>query len=242
MPRVRAACRGRRARSVASILARVSENERASGEGGEPERRPERSGSGELDRDGLFGRVYEELHEQASSYLRDENVGHTLQPTALVHEAWIKLSGQDRLEVNDREHFLALAAMAMRRILVDHARGRRRRKRGGSWNRLDPEQIVVADAGEDDAPDLVAVDEALRKLQAMSESRAKIVEMRFFGGLSGAEIARVLGISESTVKREWRMARALMTRLLEPDGPDEPGEPSEPGEAREDEGADSGAH
>lgn len=164
-------------------------------------------------RDELFEVVYTQLREQASSYLRHEGPGHTLQPTALVHEAWLKLIDQDEVAVKSRGHFLALAAQAMRRIMTDHARTKKRQKRGGAWKRMNLEEglVVQDDQGHED---LLAVDQALEKLRQSSEHMAKIVELRFFGALSNEEIAEALGVSESTVVREWRAARAMMSRLL----------------------------
>jgi len=164
-------------------------------------------------RDELFEVVYSQLREQASSYLRREGPGHTLQSTALVHEAWLKLIDQNQVAVKNRGHFLALAAQAMRRILTDHARTKKRQKRAGARERLNLEEgLVVQD--DQGLEDLLAIDQALEKLRESSEHMAKIVELRFFGALSNDEIAETLGISESTVGREWRAARAMMSRLL----------------------------
>jgi len=165
-------------------------------------------------RNRLFELVYAQLHDQASSYLKQERSDHTLQSTALVHEAWLRLIDQDRVEVHDRGHFLALAAMAMRRILVDHARGRGRRKRGAAWHRMELEEAAAAAEEETGEFDLLEVDRALDRLQEQSAQLAKIVELRFFGGLAREEIAEALGISRSTVARQWRAAKALMSRLL----------------------------
>jgi len=164
-------------------------------------------------RDELFEVVYSELHEQASSYLRHEGPGHTLQSTALVHEAWLKLIDQDRAAVKNRGHFVALAAQAMRRILTDHARTKKRRKRPGSRERttLDESLVVQDDQGLDD---LLAIDQALDKRREKSEQMSRVVELRFFGGLSNQEIAETLEVSESTIGRDWRAARAVMSRLL----------------------------
>lgn len=165
-------------------------------------------------KDKLFDVVYSQLREQAASYLRHEGPGHTLQSTALVHEAWLKLIEQDQTAVKNKGHFLALAAQAMRRILIDHARTKKREKRGGAWERLNLDEAIVVkdDQGQDD---LLAIDQALEQLREKSEHMARIVELRFFGGLSNEEIGESLGLSESTVVREWRAARATMSRLLE---------------------------
>lgn len=164
--------------------------------------------------DRLLPLVYDELHSLAQRQLRAERPDHTLQATALVHEAYIRLVDQTSVQWRSRAHFMAIAATAMRRILVDHARARGRQKRGGSSGRerveLD-DALVVAferDAG------LIDLDDALERLGARSPERARIVEMRFFGGLSIEEIAGVLGISVSTVNREWRYSRAWLYREL----------------------------
>jgi RNA polymerase sigma factor (TIGR02999 family) len=165
-------------------------------------------------KDELFELVYGELRAQASSYLSNESPGHTLQSTALVHEAWLRMIHQDRAEVSSKGHFLALAAQCMRRIMIDHARTRRRSKRGGSWGRVELDEAAARLDDEQGCADLMAVDQALEKLRQKSERMASIVEMHFFGGLSLEQVAEALDISRSTVLREWRAARALMSRLL----------------------------
>lgn len=170
-----------------------------------------RSGGGS---DGeLFDALYGELRALAAVHLRRERPDHTLQPTALVHEAWIKLAAGETDGAGGRRRFLALASQAMRRILVDHARGRGRDKRGAGRGRaaLDPDALPAdVDAGLD----LVALDAALDELARVSERQARVVELRFFGGLPEAEVAEVLGVSDRTVQREWRVARAwLLARL-----------------------------
>lgn len=163
-----------------------------------------------------FERLYAELHARAQKALAGERAGHTLQPTALVHEAWLRLCEPDGAEVADRHHFLALAARAMRRILIDHARGLRRLKRGGEARRTPLEELPET-AGAALDPDLVlAIDAALETLRVRAPRAAELVELRYFGGLGPAEAAAVLDISESTAAREWRFARAFLAAELEP--------------------------
>jgi len=167
----------------------------------------------------LMPLLYEELRGIAGRHLRRERTGHTLQTTALVHEAFLRMVGQRDARWSGREHFLAVASTVMRRILVNHARERRRLKRGGDRERIaiDVEQAI----GEDrtgSGVDLLALDECLRELAAMDEQQASIVEMRFFGGLTEAEVARVLGISDRTVRRDWSMARSWLRSRLEAGG------------------------
>lgn len=154
--------------------------------------------------------LYAELRRLAGSYLRRESTGHTLQPTALVHEAFLRMASQ-KMEWRDRSHFLAIAAQTMRRILVDHARRRLAGKRGRG------ERFMVtappADSG-DLALDLLALDDALRALASNDARAAKVVELHFFGGLDVAEAAEALGISAATAKRDWTFARAWLKRRL----------------------------
>lgn len=158
--------------------------------------------------DELMPLVYEELRRQASRHLRKERPNHTLQTTALIHEAYLKLIGQ---EVNwqNRSHFFAIASQAMRRILVDHARTRHREKRGGIVENLPLEEALAAGA-EGKSIDLVELDEALTRLAKFDERQAKIVELRYFSGLSIDETAEVLGVSNSTVRADWTMAKAWL--------------------------------
>lgn len=166
----------------------------------------------------LFELLYAELRERASAYLSQEKAGHTLQSTALVHEAWLRMIRQDRAAVKSKGHFLALAAQTMRRIMIDHARTRTRQKRGGAARRVDLDEALIPPNDERAYEDLLAVDQALEALRQKSERMARIVELRFFGGLSGEEVAEALDVSPSTVVREWRAARAVMSRVLEADG------------------------
>jgi RNA polymerase sigma factor (TIGR02999 family) len=155
--------------------------------------------------------VYGELRRLALRYMRGEQVDHTLQPTALVHEAYLRLVGTDRQPFNNRVHFYGAAAQAMRRVLVDHARRRRAQKRGD-----DPAMVSLdaMDVGVDMRQDLVALDEALTQLAALAPQPARVVELRYFGGLSIDETAEALGVAPATVKRHWVYARAWLHRAL----------------------------
>ena len=157
--------------------------------------------------------VYKELHRLARRYLRRERSGHTLQATALVHEAYMRLADYTRMQWQDRAHFFAVSAQAMRRILVDHAR-RRNVKRGRGVLHVPLEDVVVIDSGEDTDTDLVALDEALIGLTRIDPRKAQIVEMRFFGGLTVEEIGEVLKVSTGTIKRDWRAAKAWLYQEL----------------------------
>lgn len=162
-------------------------------------------------REALVRTVYQELRQLAGIYMGAERPGHTLQPTALVNEAWMKLTDQSRVQWQGRSHFFGIAAQAMRRILVDHHRRRTAKRRSA-----DP-AITLAESvaqGFDDPVDLMALDGALQELSAMDARAARIVELRFFGGLSVEETAEVLGVSTPTVKRDWRMARAWLYERL----------------------------
>ena len=150
----------------------------------------------------LMPLVYGELRALAGKYFRSERPGHTLQPTALVHEAFLRLIGQNRLEWQNRAHFFGIAAQLMRRILVDHARRRAAAKRNGGTVRVDLGE--PASTGTDRDPEILSLDQALTSLEALDPRQAKIVELRFFGGLTVEETAHVAGTSTATVKREWR--------------------------------------
>jgi RNA polymerase sigma factor (TIGR02999 family) len=159
--------------------------------------------------------VYDELHRQAERYMRAQPAGHTLQPTAVVHEAYLRLVDRDRggAEWQSRAHFFAVASRAMRSVLVDHARARRSAKRGGAARQL---TLGAADGMDASAPDVdvLALDEALARLAALDPRQAKIVELRYFAGLSIEEVGDALGVSHATVEREWRTARLWLRREL----------------------------
>lgn len=156
--------------------------------------------------------VYDELRRQARNYLARERDSHTLQPTALVHEAYLKLVDQTRTNWQNRAHFYGIVANVMRRVLIDHARARTTGKRGGAAIRLslDERQVSLGQRAEI----LIALDENLEKLAEFDERKAKVVEMRFFGGLTDEEIAEVLGVSVRTVVRDWRTARLWLHQEL----------------------------
>ncbi|MGE0593261.1 MAG: sigma-70 family RNA polymerase sigma factor [Vicinamibacterales bacterium] len=156
--------------------------------------------------------VYDELRRIAARRLHHEPAGHPLQATALVHEAYLRLAGQHEVRWKNRGHFFAVAAQAMRRVLVDHARARLADKRGGVQARVPLDDVVVA--SEPPPGDLVALDDALDRLARHDPHQARLVELRFFAGLTVEETADVLGISDTTVKREWRMARAWLHREM----------------------------
>jgi RNA polymerase sigma factor (TIGR02999 family) len=156
--------------------------------------------------------VYDELHRVASRQLRRERADHTLQTTALVHEAYLRLIDQKRVRWRDSAHFAALAAQMMRRILIDHARKSRYAKRGGGAAKVSLDD--APEIGVSSEPDVLAVDEALVELTEVEPELARIVELRYFGGLNGEQIAEVLGVSVPTVTRRWRMARAWLYRYL----------------------------
>ena len=161
----------------------------------------------------LFPIVYDELRRLAASALRRERADHTLQPTALVHEAFLRLVDVPDAQWHDRGHFVAVAARAMRRVLVDHARGRNALKRGSAEVRVPIDDVDVP-SGQAGDVDLVALDDALGRLAAVDERQARIVELRFFGGLTVEETAALIGSSPRTVKRDWHMARAWLRREL----------------------------
>ena len=160
----------------------------------------------------LMPLVYDELRRLAASYLRSERRDHTLQPTALVHEAYLRLVDQRSTDWRNRAHFFGIAAQMMRRILVDHARRRLAAKRSGGNVFLTLED-VEADAGDRTA-EILALDRALAKLEALDPAQARVVEVRFFGGLTVEETAEATKVSSATVKREWRTARAWLRREI----------------------------
>lgn len=165
-----------------------------------------------LDADQLFPQAYEQLHTLAEGYMRRERADHTLRPTALINEAYLRLGNEKAAPWNDRSHFMAIAAQAMRRVLVDHAKAHRRQKRSGGRNRVPLHETMVL--ARDHPVDLLALDEALTELAKLEPEHARIIELRFFGGLTGDETAAALGISPSGVDRGWRAARAWLFKKL----------------------------
>lgn len=164
--------------------------------------------------DELLAHVYDELRRQAARALRRERREHTLQTTALVHEAYLRLADQRGARWQNRAQFYAIAAQMMRRILVDYAKAQHREKRGGDQERA-PFEEALAIANDERSVDLLALDEALKRLAAMDEQQSRIVELRYFAGLSIEETAETLGISPATVKREWQMAKAWLHHELQ---------------------------
>jgi RNA polymerase sigma factor (TIGR02999 family) len=160
----------------------------------------------------LIPLVYKELRRIASIHLRHESPDHSLQPTALVHEAYLRLIEIKEVDWQSRSHFLAVSATVMRRILVDHARASHARKRGNGWDAVSLNEAVLP--SPDRAPEILALDEALDKLAALDARQSKIVELRFFAGMSEDEAGHVLGISARTVKRDWRIAKAWLFKEL----------------------------
>ena len=163
--------------------------------------------------DALLPVVYEELRRLAAAYLRRERPGQTLQPTALVHEAYLRLMKDRPGRWQNRAHFCAIAAHSMRQILIERARARGALKRGGAQPRVTLDEGLVA--GESRSIDLVALDSALERLERLDPEQARLVELRFFGGLTIEETAEAMGISPATVKRHWTVARAWLARELE---------------------------
>jgi RNA polymerase sigma-70 factor, ECF subfamily len=170
-----------------------------------------RGNRGSLDR--LMPLVYDELRRLAERNIRRERTDHTLQPTALVHEAYLKLVDQRQVHWHDRAHFYAVAAQVMRRILVDHARRNGAAKRGRGVAKVSVDEIVLP-APQSDV-DVVALDESLERLATLDERQSRVVELRFFGGLTVEETAEVLNVSPATVKNDWRLARAWLYSELE---------------------------
>ena len=161
----------------------------------------------------LLPLVYDELRRLADSYLSRERANHTLQPNALVHEAYLRLIGQNEIDWQNRAHFFGVSARLMREILIEYARARNRQKRGGEFKT----QIALDDAvgfTDEKELDVIAIDKALVKLEKIDPKQARIVEMKFFGGLTVEEIGEVLDISPATVKREWSTAKLLLHRML----------------------------
>jgi len=160
----------------------------------------------------LMPLVYEELHQMAARHLKHESPAHTLQPTALVNEAFLRLISQSRVSFKGRMHFFAIGSTLMRRILVDHARRKQREKRGGGQIRMElPDNFPAENAFEDD---VLSVHEAIEKLEQLDPRQARIVQLRFFGGMKMDEIAAELGVSKRTIEGEWTMVRAWLKREI----------------------------
>lgn len=160
----------------------------------------------------LIPLVYMELRRIAAVYLRRESPDHSLQPTALVHEAYLRLTELKKIDWQSRSHFFAVSATIMRRILVDHARASRARKRGDGWDAVSLNEAILP--APERSGDLLDLDEALTRLSELDERQAKIVELRFFAGMSEEETGEALGISARTVKRDWRIAKAWLFKEL----------------------------
>jgi RNA polymerase sigma-70 factor (ECF subfamily) len=156
--------------------------------------------------------IYEELRRIAHSYIRGERKGHTLQTTALVNEAYLRLLDCSRVNWHDRAHFLAVSAQLMRRILIDYARSRGYRKRGGSLERVSLKESKIVSEGRD--PDLLELEDGLQALAMVDARKCQVVVLRFFGGLTAEETAEVLGISPDTVLRDWKLARTWLAREM----------------------------
>ena len=174
-----------------------------------PHQTPDDSGT-RSPSEAVLAEVYSELRALAEAYLRRERAGHTLQPTALVHEAFLRMAEEDPDRWSDSAHFTALAANIMRRVLVDHARRRGAAKRGGGHDRVTLADVAT---GEPEL-DLLSLDEALTELATLSPRQARVVELRFFGGLSLDEVAHQLEVARSTVAADWQMARAWLNHKL----------------------------
>jgi RNA polymerase sigma-70 factor, ECF subfamily len=168
----------------------------------------------------LIPQIYDELRRLASSYLRAERLDHTLQTTALVHEAYLRLVDQKQVEWNNRNHFFGVAAQMMRRILVDHARKHVSLKRGGSFARISLEQAAVF--SRERPRELIVVDELLKRLASLDPQGCRIVELRFFAGLSLEETAEVTGLSTAKVRREWSATKAWLMREMSRSSSNEP--------------------
>ena len=163
--------------------------------------------------DELMPLVYDELRRQASRFLSKERKNHTLQTTALIQEAYLKLLGHNQIEWQNRAHFFAIASTAMRRILVDYARERHREKRGGIAENL-PLDEAFQIASNEKSVDLIALDEALNRLAKLDERQARVVELKYFSGLSNDETAEVLGVSNATVRLDWNLAKAWLKQEI----------------------------
>jgi RNA polymerase sigma factor (TIGR02999 family) len=168
--------------------------------------------------------VYNELRQRARSYLRNERADHTLQPTALIHETYVRMVGDGQPQWQDRAHFFAIASRAMRQILVDHARRRDAGKRGGGVKDVNLEEAIIPSTS--DSEELLALDEALAKLSEFDERKGRIIEMRYFGGCTVEETAEALGISAITVMRDARVAEAWLRRAMQTPLRDGAGDPA----------------
>lgn len=157
--------------------------------------------------------IYDELHQLARSCLRRERQGHTLQATALVHEAYMRLVGQREVDWQNRSHFFGIAAQVMRRVLLDYARKRQAAKRGGSGQKIRIDETLLV--SEDQLDAVLAVDESLTRLEQLDAQQSRVVELRFFAGMTIEETAAMLGISPATVKRDWQFAKAWLRRDME---------------------------
>ena len=162
---------------------------------------------------GLLPLVHDELHRLAAAHMRRERTDHTLQTTALVNEAYLRLVDQKSAQWQDRVHFFAVASKVMRQILIDHARSHARAKRGGGETRISLDEVAVV--SDERSEELLALDEALRKLAKKDQRKSEVVELRFFGGLSIEETAEVLKVTAKTVVRDWSMARAWLYREMD---------------------------
>ena len=167
----------------------------------------------ERDAADFLAEIYDELRGLAGAYLRGERAGHTLQPTALVHEAYLRVKQQGGVALKNPGHLRALTTQAMRRVLVDYARAKKAAKRGGGEEALTVQTSLIGSGGEQ-VVDVLAVEEALAKLEGLNAQQARIVELRFYGGLTNREVAETLEISETTVEDYWRFARAWLSREL----------------------------
>jgi len=160
--------------------------------------------------------VYQELRRMAGHYLRLENPGHTLQPTALVHEAWLRLIDQTRVNWRNRSQFFGVAAQMMRRILVDHAKTKHREKRGGGSEKLSLDDVI--NLSQERAADLIALDDALDELARIDERKSRVVELRYFAGFSVEETAQIMEVSPDTVMRDWKIAKAWLYQQIKRGG------------------------
>ena len=176
--------------------------------------------------DRLLPLVYDELRRLAESHLRRERPDHTLQATALVHEAYLRMVDQREVEWRGRAHFFALAAQAIRRVLIDHARRHRSAKRGADRRKFSLDEALTV-SNEEAPTDLVALDEALQRLAQRQPDRARVVELRFFGGLTIQDTARTMGVTTRTVERHWQYARAWLYRDITGEAPEQQERPSD---------------